>query len=160
MLGAPYLAAFNVTHAFMHDLLARKRGVIIHVNSPAAQVAWPGATGYIAARWALRGLHEALCEDLQETGVESCQVIFGRVSSAYFETNPGAAERMPGIAKAIRTVTPEECAGVIARLAEHPRRQVIYPFMLRLYSWSHAVAPWAVRWLLRRTGAKHPIESR
>lgn len=156
MMQAPYFAAFNVTHAFMGDLLARDSGVIIHVNSPVSFVTWPAATGYAAVRWALRGLHEALCDDLWETNVRSCHVVFGRISSAYFDTNPGTLEKMPGIEKTIRTVSPEECARVIARLARRPRRQVVYPFMLRFYYWNHAVLPWPTRWLMRRTGARRP----
>ena len=35
MMQAPYLAAFNVTHAFMSAMLERRSGVIISVNSPA-----------------------------------------------------------------------------------------------------------------------------
>ena len=159
MMQAPYLAAYNLTHAFMNDLLARRSGVIIHVNSPVSFAAWPGCTGYAAARWALRGLHEALCMDLWRTGVRSCEVVFGQVSSAYFERNAGALERMPGIARTVRTLSPAECARVIERVARRPRRQVVYPFMLRFYYWNYAVLPWVTRWLLRRTGVRHsPIE--
>lgn len=156
MMQAPYLAAFNMTHAFMKGMLERGSGVIIHVNSPVSFATWPGCTSYAAVRWALRGLHEALCDDLWGTGVHSCQVVFGRVSSAYFDRNPGTIEKIPGIARTIRTVSPEECAGVISRVMHRPRRQVVYPFMLRFYSWNHAVLPWATRWLMRRTGAKRP----
>ena len=102
----------------------------------------------------LRGFHEALCDDLWGTGVSSCQVVFGRVSSPYFDNNPGTLEKLPGIAKTIRTVSPEECARVIVGAVDRPRRQVVYPFMLRFYYWNHAVLPWVTRWLMRRTGAK------
>ena len=157
MMQAPYFAAYNIIHAFMKDLLARRSGVIVHVNSPVSFATWPACTSYAAVRWALRGLHEALCDDLWNTGVRSCHVVFGRVSSAYFNRNPGTLERMPGIARTIRTVTPEECAEVIARVADRPRRQVVYPFMLRFYYWNHAVLPWVTRWLMRRTGAEHSL---
>lgn len=154
MMQAPYFAAYNMTHVFMEDLLARRSGVIVHVNSPVSQITWPACTSYAAVRWALRGLHEALCDDLWRTGVHSCQVVFGRVSSAYFDNNPGTLEKMPGIARTIRTISPEECARVIARVANRPRRQVVYPFMLRFYSWNYALLPWVTRWLMRTTGAK------
>ena len=36
-----------------------------------------------------RGLHESLCADLDGSGVRSCHVVFGKVSSAYFDHNPG-----------------------------------------------------------------------
>jgi uncharacterized protein len=133
MIGAPYLSAFNMTHVFMRDMLKRGSGVFIHVNSPACFMAWPAAVGYTAARCALRGLHEALCQDLVGTGVKSCHVVFGRIDSPYFQHNPGAAENMPRIASTIRTLSTYECGRLLAQLAESPRRQVVYPLMLRLY---------------------------
>lgn len=154
MLQAPYLAAFNMTHAFMRDLLARRSGVLIHVNSPASIFPWPSAVGYTAARWALRGLHESLCQDLAGTGVRSCHLVLGRVDSPYFEHNPGVAEAVPGIARMVRTLSTDECGRVIARLAENPRRELLYPFMLRLFGWSYRVTPGFVSWSLRRTSSK------
>ncbi len=158
MMRAPYFAAFNVTHAFMSDMLEQRRGIIIHVGSPASIFVWPSCTGYAAARWALRGLHEALCQDLAGTGVRSCHVIFGRVSSTYFVNNPGVEKRMPGIAGTIRTISPEECARVIARVVRRPQRQVLYPFMLQVYYWTYAAFPWITRWLLRQTGFQRPAK--
>ena len=159
MMQAPYFAAFNVTHAFMRDMLGRNRGVIIHVGSPVSIFTWPSCTGYAAARWALRGLHESLCDDLRGTRVRSCHVVFGKVSSAYFDHNPGAEEKIPGIARTVRIVSPEECAKVIAHVARRPRRQVVYPLMLRMYVWSYALFPWITRWLLRSTGAKRQVQA-
>ncbi len=95
MMQAPYLAAFNMSHAFMRDMLARRSGVIIHVNSPASIFPWPSCVGYAAARWALRGLHMSLRQDLAGTGVTSCHVVFGRVDSAYFDHNPGVGREDP-----------------------------------------------------------------
>lgn len=151
MIGAPYLAAFNASHLFMREMLARRSGVLIHVNSPACYMPWPSSVGYSASRFALRGLHEALCQDLVGTGVSSCHVVFGRIHSEYFDHNPGVVEKMPGISKTIRTISVAECARVIASVAEKPRRQVIYPTMLRIFYWSFLVMPWLTRWLLRAT---------
>ena len=154
MMKAPYFAAFNVTHAFMHEMLEMRRGVIIHVGSPVSFFTWPSCTGYAAARWALRGLHESLCDDLQGTGVYSCHVIFGQVSSSYFDHNPNTEKKLPKISKTVPIISPEQCAKVISRAASRPRRQYIYPFMLQVYYWNHMIFPWLTRWLLRRTGAK------
>ena len=154
MIQAPYLAAFNMTQAFMRDMLARHSGILIHVNSPASIFPWPSAVGYTASRWALRGLHESLSQDLAGTGVRSCHLVFGRVDSPYFEHNPGVAESMPGIARTVRNLSTDECGRVIAQLAENPRREVLHPFMLRFFGWNYRVAPALVLWLLRLTGAK------
>ncbi|MCR9296523.1 MAG: SDR family oxidoreductase [bacterium] len=151
MIQAPYLAAFNASQAFMSDMLQRKRGVLIHINSPACFMPWPSAVGYTAARFALRGLHQALCQDLVGTGVHSCHVVFGRIDSEYFTNNPGVLDHMPKIASTVRTLSCDECASVIAKLAERPRRETVYPWMLRMYYWNNWMFPWLTRWLLRAT---------
>ena len=155
MMAAPFLAAFNVCHAFMTDMLDARAGTIIHVGSPASRIPWPGATGYSSSRWALRGLHESLCQDLRGTGVASCHVVFGEVSSPYFDHNPGVRESMPKLGRLIPVISSERCAEVIARTARHPRRQVVTPTMLRLMYWTAAIAPGPVRWMIARTGRRH-----
>ena len=155
MLAAPYLAASNLSRAFLPDMLERRAGLLIHVGSPASRVPWPGATSYTAVRWALRGLHEALCQDLRGTGVRSCHVVFGEVSSPYFEHNRVAPDQLPRAGKLIPTTTPARCAEVILRTVRRPRREVVYPFMLRLFYLMSAVAPAPTRWLLASTGRRH-----
>jgi short-subunit dehydrogenase len=154
MMDAPYFAAFNLTHVFMSAMLARRRGQLIHIDSAASIVPWPGATGYTAARWALRGLHEALLQDLRGTGVRSTRIVFGEVSSPYFVHNPGSHERLPAIGRTIPVISPERCAEVILRVVGSRRRLVVHPFPLRFYRWVHLVAPGPVRWLVAVTGWK------
>ena len=154
MIKAPYLAAFNMTHAFMADMLARGSGVLIHVNSPACIATWPASVGYSAARCALRGLHASVSQDLAGTGVKSCHLVLGRVDSPYFDHNPGVAENMPGMARLMRTLSTDECGRLIARLAGDPKFEVMCPFMLRVNAWLYRLAPGLVHGLLRVTGAK------
>jgi len=154
MMGAPHFAAFNITHAFMEGMLDRNSGVIIHISSPVSLFTWPSSVGYASARWAMRGMHEALCDDLYWTGVRSCHVVFGKVSSPYFEHNPGAEERIPKINATVPTLTPDACAKIIARVIRRPRRQSVYPFMLRMYYWMYLLFPWATRKIMRLTGHK------
>jgi len=155
MMGAPYLAAANISRAFIHDMIAREKGLIIHVGSPASVMPWPGATAYTASRWALRGLHEALCQDLRGTGVRSSLVYFGEVSSEYFEANSGSHEHIPTLAAPIPLSTPERCAEVLLKVVRRPRRVVFYPFALRLMAWLAAITPGPTRWLIARTGRRH-----
>jgi short-subunit dehydrogenase len=103
----------------------------------------------------LRGLHEALCQDLRGTGVRSSLVYFGEVSSEYFEANPGSHEHIPKLAAPIPLSTPERCADVLLRVVRRPRRVVFYPFALRLMAWFAAIAPTPTRWLAARTGRRH-----
>jgi len=155
MMGAPYLAAANTCRAFMAEMLAAKRGLFVHVGSPASVMPWPGATAYTASRWALRGLHEALCQDLRGTGVRSSLVYFGEVSSEYFEANPGSHEHIPKIGSWMPVSTPERCAEALLKFVRRPKRVVFYPFALRFMAWLAAISPGPTRWLIARTGRRH-----
>jgi NADP-dependent 3-hydroxy acid dehydrogenase YdfG len=155
MVAAPYLAAANLSRAFLPAMLERRAGLLVHVGSPASRIPWPGATSYTAMRWALRGLHEALCQDLTGTGVRSCHVVFGEVRSPYFEHNHITRDQLPGVGRLVPAVTPERCAEVILRTVRRPRREVVHPFMLRLFYMMAAVAPGPTRRLVAATGRRH-----
>ena len=155
MMGAPYLAAANASRAFLPGMLDAGAGLLVHVGSPASVMPWPGATAYTGSRWALRGLHEALCMDLAATGVRSSLIYFGEVSSEYFEANPDSHEHIPTIAGWMPVTTPEACADVILGVVRRPRRVVFHPFALRVMSWVAAIAPGPMRWMVARTGRKH-----
>ncbi len=155
MLSAPYLAAYNTSHAFMADMIEARTGTLIQVGSPASRLPWPGATAYTAVRWALRGLSEALNQDLVGTGVTSSHVVFGEVASSYFEHNQVNRDHLPRLGRLIPVITPEACAKVILSTVRRPRREVVYPFMLKVFYWLAAVTPGPTRWLLARSGRHH-----
>ena len=157
MIGAPYLAAAQTSRAFIGKMIAAGRGLLIHVGSPASVIPWPGATAYTASRWALRGLHEALCQDLRGTGVRSSLIYFGEVSSDYFQANPGSHEHMPSLGSWIPMSSPERCAKIILHVVRRPRPVVYHPFALRLMAWTAALAPAPTRWLIARTGRRHEL---
>jgi len=152
MLDAPLRAAWNTSHAFMADLLEAGAGVIVHVGSPASLAPWPGANGYTVARWGLRGLHEALRQDLHGTGVRTCHVVFGEVTSDYFLANPDSQQHIPRVARLIPVISPERAASVILRVIDRPRAQVFHPRVLGLMQAANRCAPGLVRTLARQSG--------
>ena len=152
MMAAPYFTAFYTTRAFLPAMLQRRSGHIVAINSPVSRCVWPGATGYAAARWALRGFTEALRADLHGTGLRVTAVVPGLVTSAYFDHNRGALERAPKIGRLVPSLTPEQVAAGSLWAIEHNRREHVMPLMLRLFYWLHGLAPGLVEWLLVRTG--------
>ena len=76
-------------------MLERGSGTIVNVTSLAAFMPWAGATAYTAARWAMRGLTEALRADLHDTPVRVMLATFAKVASPYWQHNPGAARARP-----------------------------------------------------------------
>jgi NADP-dependent 3-hydroxy acid dehydrogenase YdfG len=154
LLGAPFLAAWNTTRAFLPGMLERGSGVVVHVGSPASVAPWPGATGYTTSRWALRGLHEALRQDLAGTGVASCHVLFGEVESEYFDANPDTREHIPRVGRLIGVITPERAARTIIRVIDRPRAQVFDPPMLAAMQAANRISPRLVALVARRTGRR------
>jgi uncharacterized protein len=131
MMASPYFAAFFVTRAFLPEMRRRNSGYIVNMTSAASRMAWPGATAYTAARWAMRGFTEGLRADLTGTGVRTMLVTFAKVASSYWENNPGSENRVPKAQNTIRVLTSEEAAQAIVSGIKRDCREVVAPFMLR-----------------------------
>jgi len=154
LMAVPYFAAFFVTHAFLPGMLQRNSGHIVNVSSVGSRFVWPGATAYIAARWAVRGFTEALRADLAKTGIRVTLYESGVVRSEYWENNPGSRERVPKMGNLVPVLTPEAAARAIVRGIEREQKLVVVPFMMKLTYWQHAVFPGVVQSLMTRTGYK------
>lgn len=65
------LGAFLVTRAFLGQMLERGSGDLLHMGSVAGRKPLPGNAAYSASKYGLRGLHEVLDVELEDTGVRS-----------------------------------------------------------------------------------------
>ncbi|MBP2339998.1 short-subunit dehydrogenase [Saccharothrix coeruleofusca] len=152
MLALPFTAALWLTRALLPGMRERGSGWVVNVNSPVSRLPIPGATGYAASRYALRGLTAALRLDLRGTGVGVSEVVPGKVSSRYFANNPGAQERIPAIARLIPTVPPERVAAAVLRAVTAERAEVVLPWQLRAFELAGRLAPGLTSYLAWRTG--------
>jgi short-subunit dehydrogenase len=141
MVAVPFLAAFNLTRELLPGMRRRGSGHIVNVASVGAFLVWPNAAGYISARWAVRGFHEALRAELHGSGIAASLVAFAQVSSEYWEHNPGSWERLPAAAHRLRTMTPAEAAVVIANAIERNKRLVLRPKTIHLLRVMNAMFP-------------------
>lgn len=156
MMAVPYFAAFAVTRAFLPAMLARGTGHVVNVTSPACYFSFAGAAAYDAARWAVRGFSGALRADLRGTGIGVTLLVAGKVSSSYWENNPGSEERVPGISRLYPTLTPEEVGRALLRAVERGRALVVIPFLFRLTLLLHRLWPAPVEWIVLATGWRRP----
>lgn len=152
MMAAPYFAAFNATHTFLPAMLARNSGHILNVTSVASYAGWPGATGYIAARWAMRGFTLGLRADLHHTRIGVTLFAAGKVETPYFARNPGSEERIPGLSRIVPTLSAAQAAAAIVRAVQREQREVIVPPMAAVFVQLHKFLPGVVDRLLIRTG--------
>ena len=160
MMSTPYFAAFFTTRAFIDDMVRRGSGRLANVNSPMAYLVIPGATGYAACRCALRGFNDSLRSELRGTGVGVTHLVFGEVTSDYFENNPGSHERIPSIARMIPVLSPEKTAQYIVRAIAADKDEIVRPLMMKLILIFTRLMPRTSAWLNAKTGWQRPKGTR
>jgi 3-oxoacyl-[acyl-carrier protein] reductase len=94
-------------------LLESERAHVFNIASVAAKRGFPGNVAYCASKYALRGLSDALREDLRPKGVRVSTVYPGATDTTIFDRVPGTWDR----AKMNR---PEDVAEVIWRAWNAP----------------------------------------
>jgi short-subunit dehydrogenase len=157
MIEVPYLAAFNLTRAFLPRMIERRSGAIACVTSPGSFIAWPNAAAYIAARHALAGFTESLRNEVKGKGLGVTLVVLGMVESPYWEHNPGSRERAPKTNPRLAPVlTPDQAAEAIFAGIEARRRMVVKPAIFRALFFLNALAPRVVASQLRRAVPNQP----
>jgi len=152
MMAVPYYGAFYLTKAFLPEMLDRNSGFIVNMTSYAGFIAFSGATAYIAARTAMVGFHHALTADLYGTGVKTSLAYFAKVTSDYWENNPGSEERLPTSQALIPIITPQRAARAMAKGLEKERKKIRTPFMIVVMDFLIRYFPRLTRWLINKTG--------
>ncbi len=135
MMTVPYLAAFFVTKAFIREMKERGTGHIINLTSDASFLPKGAAIGYSAARYALRGFSEALRIYLVDTGIVVSLAVFGKVSSSYWENNPGSEERIPKPTPFMPTLTTKQVAGYLYQIILKKQAVLIKPSVFKFLFW-------------------------
>lgn len=149
MIAAPYLAAFYTTRAFLPAMLARRSGVIAFMNSAASRLVWSGACAYASTRWAVRGLFETVREETYGTGVRTSMATFAKVSSEYWQNNPGSDAHVPKAQSMVPVLSAEKAANLILDGLVAEREEIIAPWQLRLFFLSGRLFPATTRRFMR-----------
>lgn len=155
MMASPYFATVYTINAFKKDMVKRNNGHIISINSAASYFVFPGALGYLSARWALRAFQDGLHEELRSTNVAVSSIVAAKVDSPYFTNNPISAARLPKIGTSImKTLTVDEVAKEIERALLHRKKTIIIPWQMSLSVFMNRFFPGVFRVLMRATGYK------
>ena len=159
MMAAPYNAAFYVTRAFLPGMLARNSGTVANITSLGGYMTWPGASGYHAARWAMRGFTEGLRADLHGTRVRTLMATFAKVNTEYWENNPGSESGLPRAQKMIPVLSAEATAKAILFALRWDLRFISAPLMAYIILFLNYLFPGITRALLFSTGRRRSIGS-
>ena len=154
-MDSPYIATTLTCKVFYDKMQTRGKGHFIMINSVACYFSFPGATGYIPARWAMLGFSRALQADLFNTKFKVSMIALGKVDSPYFKNNPTSEDRIPKIANWLVPTMSQKSAGkVIAKIIKTKKAIVIKPFTMSLLVFFNRFLPRLFRWLMRITGYK------
>lgn len=155
LMDTPFFSAAYLTRAFLPAMLEERRGYILSICSPASRQVWPGATGYIASRWALNGFTEALRADLYGTGLKAGCLFPAKISdSAYFQTNSDTENRLPSIGRIIPPMTSRQAALGVVRCLEQERSLLILPWQMAIFDSFARLFPRVSEYFAFSTGAK------
>jgi len=154
-IDSPYIATALTCKVFYDKMQERGSGHFIIINSVACYFSFPGATGYIPARWAMLGFSRALQADLFNTNFKVSMIALGKVDSPYFKNNPTSEDRIPKIANwLVPTMSQKSAGDVISKIVKTKKAIVIKPSTMSLLVFFNRFFPRLFRWLMRITGYK------
>jgi NADP-dependent 3-hydroxy acid dehydrogenase YdfG len=109
---------FLVLRAFLPAMRAAHRGLIVTIGSIADHVGLPGNAAYGAAKFAVRGLHEALVAESPGSGLRFTLVSPGPTDTAAWD--PVDPDRRPGFTPRARMLRPADVAEAVTFIATRP----------------------------------------
>jgi serine 3-dehydrogenase len=122
MIDTNVKGVLHVDRAVVPLLVARGRGIVVHLGSIAGRQLYPGGNVYCASKHAVRALNEGLRLDLLGTGVRVATVDPGMVGQTEFSLVRfhGDADRASTVYRGVTPLTPDDVAEVIVFVATRP----------------------------------------
>ncbi len=122
LLGANLHGAYYCMRAVLPQMLQRRDGLIININSISGKRSNPlGGLAYNAAKFALRGLAMGLAAEEKDNGIRVCNIYPGEVNTPILEARPAPVsdERRRAM------LQPEDVAAAVLFIATLPPRASI-----------------------------------
>jgi 3-oxoacyl-[acyl-carrier protein] reductase len=148
MMRVNYLGALWWTKALLPQMVERRRGWLVFVASVAGKVGVPEESAYVASKFAMVGLAEALSIELEDAGVQVLTVCPGTVRTDFFDDE--ALARMPPVSRR-SMIEPEEVVEATIRALAAGKREITVPRRLASAYAARALAPGLFRRGVRRS---------
>jgi short-subunit dehydrogenase len=151
--GVQELIQVNLTglvwmaQAVLPAMLKQRSGHIINMSSVAGLVAPPTYTVYSATKFGVRGFSEALRREVRLYGIQVSTIYPGVVETEFvghagFNSQTGM--KSPGWL----TLGADQVAEAVWRLAQHPQRRLVIPWMYGPVFWFNMFFPGVVDWIV------------
>ena len=132
-----------LTRLCLPAMLARGYGRVINISSISGAIPSQGIVLYGASKAFLDSFTTSLHRELRGSGVSSCEVRPGPVTSEFYSRSAAREGGRPVPAERF-AVSAERVAAVTARLLPHPRRVVNIPAILALVPWVELCFGWLI----------------
>jgi NADP-dependent 3-hydroxy acid dehydrogenase YdfG len=120
-----------VDRAVIPGMVARGRGIVIHLGSIAGHQVYPGGNVYCATKHAVRALTDSLRIDLLGSGVRVSSVDPGMVATEFGEVRfRGDKERAAAVYHGLRPLAADDVAEVVVFAATRPPHVVLAEVLL------------------------------
>ena len=144
------LGLIQLTQMVLPQMLKRGSGHIINMASIAGLVAMPTYSIYAATKYAVRGFTDALRREVGVWGVHVSGIYPGAVETE-FDMHSGAKRKTGIHTPGILTLSADEVAREIIKLAYHPRRMVVIPRIMMPAIWFSWHFPGVTDWIVEQT---------
>lgn len=131
MLDANVKGLLWVDRAVVPWMVARGRGVVVHLGSIAGRQVYPGGNVYCASKHAVRALTDGLRLDLLGTGVRVCSIDPGLVRTEFSEVRfHGDRARAEAVYRGMTPLDPEDVAEVVLFAVTRPAHVALAEVLL------------------------------
>jgi len=140
----------QLTRMVLPHMIKRGSGHIINMASIAGLVAMPTYSIYAATKYAVRGFTDALRREVGVWGVHVSGIYPGAAETE-FDGHSGAKRKTSIHTPGILTLSADDVAREIVKLAYHPRRMVVMPRIMMPAIWFTWHFPGVTDWFVEQT---------
>lgn len=148
MMRVNYFGSVYWTKALLPAMVERGEGWIVFMASVAGKIGVPDETAYVASKFALVGLAEALSLEIEDLGVHVLTVCPGAIDTDFFDQE--ARQRMPEVARR-SMIGPEPVIEAVLRALARGQHEITIPRAIAAGYVVRAVAPRFMRRSVKRT---------
>jgi NADP-dependent 3-hydroxy acid dehydrogenase YdfG len=134
-------------------MVAQGHGHIVNTASIAGLIPFPVEVSYVASKFGVVGLSNALRVEGADLGVNVSVVCPGYVKTAIFHTSKLIKIDREKMLKSLPErfgITPEECASVILHGVERNKAFIVVTGAAKVFWWLHRINPGWILWMMRR----------
>jgi len=150
-------------HAAYPIMVDQGFGHIINTASLEGLMPFPGTISYVASKYGVVGLSNALRVEGADLGVKVSVVCPGYIKTPIFHTSKMIKIDRQKVLEALPErlgITPEECALVILRGVERNKATIVVTGMAKVLWMVQRICPRLILWMMRRNMKKHREEAR